>query len=160
MMIYANILRHILTSAIFLQRLSVQWNVMHELRRLSALGGYRLESLILKMELYQIKREYVDGSMLTLLFPRLHHLSVINGHYPVDNNLVDMIHNLVGTFLSKNQFFKMLHISCQPDFIYSSTKEKFVLTELSKRLLLTRDNSTYNVQFSDIWPSYELSVWL
>jgi len=107
-----------------------------------------------------MKNEFVDGSILAPLFPRLHHLSLIHSRYSIGNYLVDMAHNWLDTFLSINQFLRVLHISCRSILRLSSMNKDFVLTELNKRLLLTRGSSTYDIQFSEFWPFYGLIIWL
>ncbi|CAF1135181.1 unnamed protein product [Rotaria sp. Silwood1] len=78
--IYASLLRNLLTNAVLLQCLSVPWSIVRELGHCcsSSAQSYRLGSLFLRFGRSQPifgqpepSYEPVDGSMLALLFPRL-----------------------------------------------------------------------------------------
>ncbi|CAF4318863.1 unnamed protein product [Rotaria sp. Silwood2] len=167
--IYASLLRNLLTNAVLLQCLSVPWSVVRELGRCcsSSAPSYRLGSLFLHFgrsqpSVGQPRPNYepVDGSMLTLLFPRLRHLSLYGGFYLMDKPLVNMLQNLIDSFTSVNHFFNMLHVSCTFVRVSPSPRKHLVLTEIRKRLSLTRDSSTFSLYTWEHYGVGQLTIWL
>ncbi len=167
--IYASLLQNLLTNAVLLQCLSVPWTVVRELGRCcsSSTPSYRLGSLFLHFGRsqpnpgqLQPSYEPVDSSMLALLFPRLRHLSLYGGFYLMDKPLVNMLQNLIDSFTSVNRVFNMLHVSCTFVRAFPFPRKRIVLTDMRKRLCLTRDRSTFSLC---VWEHHgvgQLTIWL
>ncbi|CAF3318960.1 unnamed protein product [Rotaria socialis] len=167
--IYANLLRNLLTNAVLLQRLSAPWRVVRELGRCcsSSTASYRLRSLFLYFEQPQPNpghpqpsAEPVDDSILALLFPHLRHLSLYGGFYRMDKPLVNMLQNLIDSFTSINQYFNMLHVSSTLVRAQPFPRNHFASTEIRKKLCLTRDKSTFSLCTWEHNGVCQLTIWL
>jgi hypothetical protein len=167
--IYASLLRNLLTNAVLLQCLSVPWSVVRELGRFcsSSVPPYRLGSLFLHFGRsqpnpgqLQTNYEPVDGSMLALLFPHVRHLSLYGGFYLMDKQLASMLQNLIDSFTSANQFFNTLHVSCTFVRAPPFPRRRILLTEIHKWLCLTRERSTYSLYTWEHYGVGQLTIWL
>ncbi len=167
--IYASLLRNLLANALLLQCLSVPWSVVRELGRChsSSTSSYHLKSLFLHFgrsqpthRQAQLDYEPVDGSMLALLFPRLLHLSLCKGFFLMDKPLVNMLQNLIDSLTSVNHLFNTLHVSCTFVRMFPYPGTRLVLTDMRRRLSLTRDSSTFSVYSWEHYGVAQLIIWL
>ena len=167
--IYASLLRTLLANAPLLQCLSAPWSVVRELGRCysSSTSSYHLQSLVLHFgrsqpahRHAQLDYEPVDGSMLALLFPRLLHLSLYQGFFLMDKPLANMLLNLIDSLTSVNQSFNTLHVSSTFVRIQPYPGTRIVLTDMRRRLSLTRDSSTFSVYHWEHYGVAQLTIWL
>lgn len=168
--IYESLLRSVLANAPLLRCLSAPWSVVRELGcccHSSSTSSYHLKSLFLHFgrsqpahRQAQSDYEPVDGSMLALLFPRLLHLSLCQGFFFIDKPLVNMLHNLIDSLTSVNPLFNTLHVSCTFVRVHPYPRTRIFLTDMRRRLALTRDNSTFSVYNWEHYGAAQLTIWL
>ena len=104
--------------------------------------------------------EPVDDSLLALLFSNVLDLSLYEGFFLIDKPLGNMLLNLIDSLTAVNHLFSTLHVSSTFVRVHPYPRTRIVLTDMRRRLSLTRDSSTFSVYTWEHYGVAQLIIWL